>query len=86
MIKGIYVFRDVVSGHYEFFGTFVNDAVAAREFRQACRADNVPASDLELYCASRIDSSTGRIMRIDDDVNVTTGPEFICKGEKDVSD
>ena len=45
MKKGIYLFRDVLSGQYEFFGTFVNDAVAMREFKRACSDANIPAGD-----------------------------------------
>lgn len=82
MIKGIYVFRDVLSGQYEYFGNFVNDSVAMREFKRACEDAKVPADDLELYCASRIDSCTGRIYHCDDDVYLTDGAKFICKGER----
>ena len=86
MKKGIYVFRDVLSGQYEYFGNFVNDAVAMREFKKACCDANVPVNDLELYCASRIDSNTGRIYHIEEDVPISDNPKFLMKGEKNVSD
>ena len=85
MKKGIYVYRDVLSGQYEFFGTFVNDAVAARQFKASCNDAGVPASDLELYCASRIDTTTGRIYHVEEDVPISDAPKFIVKGEKNVS-
>lgn len=84
MKKGIYVYRDVLSGQYEYFGNFVNDAVAAREFKVACNAAGVPANDLELYCASRLDTVTGRIYRVDEDVPLSDAPVFVMKGEKNV--
>lgn len=86
MKKGIYVYRDVLSGEYEFFGTFVNDQVAMRAFKTACTESGVPASDLELYCASRLDSKTGRIYHVTEDVPISDSPDFVMKGEKYVSD
>lgn len=86
MKKGIYVYRDVLSGQYEYFGTFVNDAVAMRTFKESCKEAGVPASDLELYCASRIDSATGRIYHVEEDVPISDAPRFVMKGEKNVSD
>lgn len=80
MKKNIYVFRDVLSGEYEYFGLFVNDAVASREFKRACAADNVPVEDLELFCASELDTKTGRIRPVSD----SGDPVFIIRGEKDV--
>lgn len=84
MKKGIYVFRDVVSGTYEYFGNFVNDGVAMREFKRACQDPAVPANDLELYCASRIDTNTGRIYHVEEDVPISDSPVFVMKGEKNV--
>lgn len=86
MMKSIYVFRDVLSGQYEYFGTFVNDNVAIREFKRACDEARVPAADLELYCASRLDTNTGRIYHVVDDVVLTDSPKFVCKGEDYVQD
>lgn len=86
MIKSIYVFRDVLSGSYEYFGTFVNDNVAIREFKRSCNEVGVPAADLELYCASRLDTNTGRIYHVADDVVLTDGPVFVCKGADYVQD
>lgn len=86
MMKSIYVFRDVVSGEYEYFGTFVNDAVAMRSFKMSCSEAGVPASDLELYCASRLDTKTGRIFHVTEDVPLSDAPNFVMKGEKYVSD
>ena len=86
MKKGIYVFRDVLSGQYEYFGNFVNDAVAMRQFKQACSEAGVPATDLELYCASRIDTATGRIYNVEEDVPISDAPKFVMKGERDVPD
>lgn len=83
MMSGIYVFRDVLSGEYTYFGSFVNDAVAERAFRRSCNESGVPAHDLELYCASRLDSHTGRIFHVTDDVVLTEGPRFICRGVED---
>lgn len=83
MIKGIYVFRDVLSGEYEFYGCFVNDAIALRSFKASCKAADVPADDLELFCASRIDTKTGRIVHVIDDVTISGDPKFIAKGVSD---
>lgn len=80
MIKNIYVFRDVIAGTYDYFGTFVNDAVASREFKRACEAENVPANDLELYNASEFDTDTGRIKWI----SKSGDPVFVLKGGKNV--
>lgn len=86
MKKGIYVFRDVLSGEYDYFGTFVNDQVAMRSFKAACSQADVPATDLELYCASRFDTKTGRIYHVSEDVPISDSPDFVMKGEKYVSD
>lgn len=84
MKSGFYVVRDVLSGEYQFFGIYVNDQVAMRAFKMSCKDPNVPAEDLELYCASRLDSKTGRIYHVKEDVPVSNNPEFIMKGEKNV--
>ena len=45
----MYFYKDILSGEYEHFGNFVNDAVAERAFKQACNDERVTAKDLELY-------------------------------------
>ena len=85
MKTGIYVVRDVLSGEYQYFGNFVNDQVALRAFKTACQDPNVPATDLELYNTARLDSKTGRIYDVKEDVPISVNPEFVGKGEKNVS-
>lgn len=81
MNKGLYFFKDVLSGEYEFFGCFANDQIAIRSFKIACSGAGTPSGDLELYSACRYDSKSGRILHIDDDTVITNGPKFIMKGD-----
>lgn len=87
MIKPMYLFRDIKSGEYEFYGVFVNDAVAVRAFKHACEDPAVFGSDLELYRTASLNTTTGKM--VFEDVNVGFGveePEFICKGADFVQD
>lgn len=75
MIQEVYVVKDDLSGSYQHFGHFVNQAVAKRAFSQAVNADGVPASDLMLYKSGEFDTNTGVYIGYHD-------PEFIMRGEK----
>lgn len=82
MTKPMYLFKDVKSGEYEFYGVFVNDAVAVRAFKHACKEPGVFGEDLELYRTASINTSTGKLCF--EDSNVGFGieePEFICNGK-----
>lgn len=75
MIQECYVVKDDLSGNYQYFGNFVNEAVARRSFIAAVNADGMPTSDLMLYHNGNFDSNTGVFTGFND-------PVFIMRGEK----
>lgn len=75
MIQEVYVVKDDLSGAYQHFGHFINQAVAKRAFYQAVNSDGVPATDLMLYHAGDFDTDTGVYIGFHD-------PEYIMRGEK----
>ena len=79
MSKTIYLFKDVKTGEYEFYGMFVNDAVAIRAFQKACEDPAVFAEDLELYRSSSIDTRTGKLSGVSDNGYYVDEPQFIWK-------
>lgn len=86
MNKTIYLFKDVKTGEYEFYGVFVNDAVAIRAFKQACKDPNVFAEDLELYRSSCLDTRTGKLSGVGNNGYYSEEPEFIWKEDNNVSE
>lgn len=86
MTKGIYLFKDTKTGEYEFYGVFVNDAVAIRAFKRACKDPNIFKDDIELYRSAAIDTRTGKIVVNDNNVGFgVEDPEFLISGS-DVHD
>lgn len=75
MIQYVYVVKDDVAGSYRPFGSFVNEAVACRDFKTGCNYDGVPAADLMLYESGTFDTDTG----VYDGYN---NPRFVMRGEK----
>lgn len=86
MSKTIYLFKDVKTGEYEFYGIFVNDAVAIRAFKKACKDPAVFAEDLELYRSSCIDTRTGKLSGVGDAGYFSDEPQFIWKEANNVQD
>lgn len=81
MTKGIYLFKDIKLGEYEFYGVFVNDAVAIRAFKKACKDPNIFKDDIELYRSAAIDTRTGKIVVNDNNVGFgIEEPEFLMSG------
>lgn len=81
MTKSIYLFRDVKSGEYEFYGVFVNDEVAKRAFLRACKEPGVFGEDLELYRSANLDTRSGKCYFENSNIGfVNSEPEFICGG------
>lgn len=81
MIKYMYFYRDVLSGQYEHFGNFVNDAVAERAFRQACSGEGVIAKDLELYKGIAYNTENLNFTAVDSDACVYNAVNYICAGK-----
>lgn len=75
MILQCYVVKDDLSGYYQYFGNYVNEAVARRAFNEAINAAGVPTTDLMLYHNGSFDSNTGVFVGFND-------PVFIMRGEK----
>lgn len=75
MIQYVYSIKDEPAASYRIFGSFVNEAVACRDFKIGCDADGVPASDLMLYESGTFDTDTGVFNGYDT-------PKFILRGEK----
>lgn len=80
MMQFLFCIKDDVAGQFSNYGTFLNKAVAAREFSKACDAPGVPAADLSLYESASFDTDTGVY-----DGYAT--PVFVARGKKnEVSD
>lgn len=79
MSKTIYLFKDVKTGEYEFYGIFINDAVAIRAFKRACEDPAVFKEDLELYRSSAIDTRTGKLSGVGESGYYSEEPTFIWK-------
>lgn len=75
MIQECYVVKDDLSGTYQYFGNFVNEAVARRAFIASVNADGMPTTDLMLYHNGTFDTNTGVFAGFND-------PVFILRGEK----
>lgn len=75
MIQEVYVVKDDLSGAYQHFGHFVNQAVAKRAFSQAVNSDGVPASDLMLFKSGEFNTDLGVYIGLHD-------PDFVMRGEK----
>ena len=81
MIKYMYFYKDILSGEYEHFGNFVNDAVAERAFKQACDHEGVVAKDLELYKGIGYNSKNLNFVNIDSDSIVYNDINYVCAGK-----
>lgn len=86
MNKTVYLFRDVKTGEYEFYGVFVNDAVAIRAFKKACQDPAVFAEDLELYRSCCLDTRTGKMSGFGENGYYSEEPEFIWKENNNVQE
>lgn len=81
MIKYMYFYKDILSGEYEFFGNFVNDAVAERAFKQACNDERVAAKDLELYKGIGYNTKNLNFVNVDSDSVVYNAINYVCAGK-----
>lgn len=86
MNKTIYLFKDVKTGEFEFYGVFVNDAVAIRAFKRACLSPDVFKEDLELYRSACINTNTGKLSGVGDTGYYCEEPEFIWKESGNVQE
>ena len=80
MNKTVYLFKDVKTGEYEYYGVFVNDAVAVRAFKRACQDPEVFREDIELYKSCNFDTRTGKMSGLSDNGFYVEEPEFVAKG------
>lgn len=72
MTLNMYAVFDDLATSYQFFGCFVNDAVARRSFDISISGEGVPGSDLSLYRVGAFDTVTGKL---------ETDFDFLKRGE-----
>lgn len=79
MMKGVYTYKDDLSGSFEYFGVFNNDALARRAFLAAVRGAEYGSGDLSLYHSGYLDSNSGAL--VCDGMDVI--PKFVCRGNEE---
>lgn len=81
MKKFMYFYKDVLTGEYEHFGNFVNDNVAERAFKEACKGAGSASKDLELYKGIAYNTSNLNFIAVDMDSIVYNAINYVCAGK-----